>query len=79
MTDRIRNALGLAARTPEGKKAISKENYQELKYQYLKKTVPIFLDYHTVRLSKKGKLVYHEDIYGYDGLLLKALDRTNRQ
>lgn len=77
--DRIRNAAGLPARTPEGKKVVNQAGYKELKYHYLKRTVPIFLDYYTVYLSKEGKLVYCEDIYRYDARLLKALDMINRQ
>lgn len=77
LMDRIRVAVDKPAETEEGKKYINRSNYKEMKYHTLKQTIPVFLDYYTVYLSKDGTLSYCDDIYRYDPPLLRALDSIN--
>lgn len=73
--DRIRVAMDLRAETEDGKKAVGKPGYKELKQYNLKESIPLFLDYYTTYYSKDGELSYCDDIYKYDEPLSEALDK----
>lgn len=77
LQDRIRLSMDIPALTSAGKKLFNNPNYKEMTSHNLTDSIPLYLDYQTVYLSKDGKLSYCDDVYKYDALLLEALDKLS--
>ena len=63
----------------ENKRGWDEEDYQaalsgqKMKDVFINETIPIYLVYYTVWIGDDGELVYSNDLYGYDDLLIKML------
>lgn len=76
--DRIRIAMDIPAKTKKGKRLLENEGYRELEKYDLKKTIPLYLDYHTVYFNPANELLYCNDPYQYDRYLIQALSELNK-
>ena len=71
--DKKRIAIDVPPKTKQGKKLLELPEYKPMKAFTFPETVPLFLDYYTIVMSKDGKLNYCDDIYKFDRPLLKEL------
>lgn len=75
LRDKIRMSIDIAPQTEEGKELLESLSFKPMKSLNFPQPVPLFLDYYTVYLSRDGQLNYCEDVYQFDGILLKELNK----
>lgn len=75
LMDKVRMAIDIPPQTEEGKELLESATYKPMKNLNFPEAVPLFLDYYTVYLSNKGQLNYCEDVYQFDTVLLKELNK----
>ena len=71
--DKIRIAIDIPPKTDKGRALLESPDFKPMKAYNLPETVPLFLDYYTVFMSKSGTLNYCDDTYKFDKPLLKEL------
>ncbi len=76
LQDRIRHSIGLQAKTPEGKRALSKgDGLKKLKRVELKPGVTVLIDYRTCFTGQNGEVQFCNDHYKMDSVLIARLKK----
>ena len=72
--DRMRFSIGMKPVSEENAKTIAKTPEKKLRYIPLKPKVTVIIDYKTCYVGEDGKLVFTEDYYKMDDILMKKLN-----